>query len=172
MGPVGMLALLSAFKKGALPGRTFAIDCVPERLSKAKEIGAIPINFKEDSPQKVIMQHVGRLADSVLECVGSGPSLSTAFQLVRPGGTLSSIGVATDATLPFAPASCYDKNITLRFGRVPLAVFQGKKSPFLGLESRPDLCMRSRLLMSSNAHVCEIISTTSTRPFGPEPTTN
>eukprot|EP01134_Creolimax_fragrantissima_P005825 CFRG5825T1 len=136
MGPVGMLALISAFEKGGLPGRVFAVDCVPKRLEKAKEIGAIPIDFTSEDPNRVLMHHVGRLADSVLECVGSGASLKSAFGLVRPGGTLSSVGVATDDTLPFSPADCYDSNITLRFGRCPARYFMPIVADWLQRDER------------------------------------
>jgi glutathione-independent formaldehyde dehydrogenase len=44
-GPVGLMAAYSALIRGA--SKVFAVDRIPERLAKAKEIGAIPINFEE-----------------------------------------------------------------------------------------------------------------------------
>ncbi len=44
-GPVGLLAIRCAFLLGA--GRIIAIDCVPERLAMAKQIGAEVLDFNE-----------------------------------------------------------------------------------------------------------------------------
>ncbi|HSR23228.1 MAG TPA: alcohol dehydrogenase catalytic domain-containing protein, partial [Candidatus Eisenbacteria bacterium] len=42
-GPVGLMAAYSALLRGA--SRVFVVDRVPERLGKAEQIGAVPINF-------------------------------------------------------------------------------------------------------------------------------
>lgn len=47
-GPVGLMAAYSALLRGAK--KVFVVDCVPERLEKAREIGAIPVNFAEGDP--------------------------------------------------------------------------------------------------------------------------
>ncbi|HEX3998810.1 MAG TPA: zinc-dependent alcohol dehydrogenase [Pirellulales bacterium] len=47
-GPVGLFAIISARLLGA--GRIFAIDHLADRLDKAKELGAEPVNFDEQSP--------------------------------------------------------------------------------------------------------------------------
>ena len=47
-GPVGLLAALSAQLKGA--SEIYVIDRVPERLRKAKQIDAIPIDFTDGDP--------------------------------------------------------------------------------------------------------------------------
>ena len=54
--------------------------------------------------------------DVVLEAVGASSALKMGLQMVRSGGTLSSIGVHT-SDFPFTPNDLYDKNATLRFGR-------------------------------------------------------
>ena len=58
-------------------------------------------------------------ADAVMECVGSPSALSLAYALLRPFGTLSSVGVHTAPDWPFPPGGAYDKNVTLRSGRCP-----------------------------------------------------
>ena len=54
-GPVGQMAALSALLRGA--SEVYVVDGVPERLEKAAEIGAIPIDFREGSPSEQIKQH-------------------------------------------------------------------------------------------------------------------
>lgn len=54
-GPVGLLSAYSAFILGA--AQVFVVDCVPERLERAKQIGAIPINFAEEDPIKAIKNY-------------------------------------------------------------------------------------------------------------------
>ena len=51
-GPVGLMAAYSALLRGA--SKVFVVDRVPERLQKAEEIGAIPINFEDGDPVEQI----------------------------------------------------------------------------------------------------------------------
>jgi glutathione-independent formaldehyde dehydrogenase len=51
-GPVGLLAAYSAMLRGA--AEVYVVDAVPERLQKAKQIGAIPIDFKKGNPAEQI----------------------------------------------------------------------------------------------------------------------
>ena len=51
-GPVGLMAALSAQIKGA--AEIYVVDDIPARLDKAREMGAIPINFKDGDPVKQI----------------------------------------------------------------------------------------------------------------------
>lgn len=62
-GPVGLSALLSAHLRGA--GEVYMVDYVPERLQKAEELGAIPINFTLGDPVeqiKALRAHVRKNA--------------------------------------------------------------------------------------------------------------
>jgi glutathione-independent formaldehyde dehydrogenase len=47
-GPVGLLAAYSALLRGA--AEVYVVDNQPERLAKAEEIGAIPIDFEKGEP--------------------------------------------------------------------------------------------------------------------------
>jgi len=47
-GPVGLFAILSARLMGA--GRIFAVDTLPDRLAKARELGAETIDFNAEHP--------------------------------------------------------------------------------------------------------------------------
>lgn len=117
-GPVGMMAIWAALKQGAT--QVYAVDQVPTRLKMAANWGAIPINFKVEDPLLVIQEATeGRGADVAMEAVGSGPATRSAFELLRPGGRLSAVGVCNDAQIAFNPVEAYDKNITYRIGRCP-----------------------------------------------------
>ena len=61
----------------------------------------------------------GRGADAVMEAVGSPSSMRLAVDLVRPGGTVSAVGVHTSDRFAFSPVEAYDKNLTYRIGRCP-----------------------------------------------------
>jgi glutathione-independent formaldehyde dehydrogenase len=53
-GAVGLLAAYSALLRGA--AEVYVVDMIPERLEKAGEIGAVPINFLEGDPVEQIME--------------------------------------------------------------------------------------------------------------------
>lgn len=99
-GPVGLCAIVSALEHR--PRRLFAVDSVPARLERARQLGAEPLNFlpreQGGDGMETVLARVreateGRGADAVIEVVGLSPALRTAFDLVRPFGVISSIGV-------------------------------------------------------------------------------
>ena len=57
-GAVGLLAAYSARLRGA--ARVYVVDAVKERLEKAGELGAIPINFLEGDPVELIKEQQGK----------------------------------------------------------------------------------------------------------------
>ncbi len=68
-GPVGLMAAYSALLRGA--ARVFVVDRIKERLDKAKEIGAIPINFDQGDPvQQIKDQTGGEGTDKGVDAVG------------------------------------------------------------------------------------------------------
>ncbi|HKQ59752.1 MAG TPA: alcohol dehydrogenase family protein [Candidatus Polarisedimenticolaceae bacterium] len=117
-GPVGLMAIVAARALGA--ERLFAIDSVPERLALAERWGARPLRVdREDVHAAIAEATEGRGADAVLELVGSLGAARLAYDLVRPGGTLSVVGVHYEDRFAFSPAEAYDKNLTYRVGRCP-----------------------------------------------------
>lgn len=56
-GPVGLMAAYSALLRGA--ATVYVVDRVPERLQKAAEIGAIPIDFSQADPAEQIRDRLG-----------------------------------------------------------------------------------------------------------------
>jgi threonine dehydrogenase-like Zn-dependent dehydrogenase len=136
-GPVGLMSILGALQLGA--EKVFAIDTVPERLAAAERFGAIPVNNRYTDPWEIICAATeGRGADAVMEAVGTYDTGKLAYDLVRPGGIISMVGVCNDANLPFSPTDAYNKNLTFKVGRCParhlmdklIPVVQSKKYPF------------------------------------------
>ena len=93
-GPVGLCAVVNAAEYR--PRHLLAVDSVPSRLDRAKELGAEPWNFqtnREQLERRVKDLTEGRGADVVIEVVGLSPALRMGFHLLRPWGVISSVGV-------------------------------------------------------------------------------
>eukprot|EP00798_Chlamydomonas_sp_ICE-L_P005094 gene5094-34894_t len=126
-GPVGLLAIVAAkhFK-------IFAVDSVAARLEMAASLGAESLNFERSDVVAAIKEQTdGRGADVALEVVGASSALKLAFDVLRPVGTLSSVGVHTADNFPFSPGQGYDKNITYKSGRCPARFMMEKLVPLL-----------------------------------------
>ncbi|HSR15900.1 MAG TPA: zinc-binding dehydrogenase, partial [Gemmatimonadales bacterium] len=116
-GPVGLMAVLAARELGA--GQVLAVDAVPERLALAGRYGARMAAPGAEAVDVVRGMTDGRGADGVVEAVGSAVAGRLAFDLVRPGGTIATVGVHHEAGMPFSPVEAYDRNLTWRIGRCP-----------------------------------------------------
>ena len=117
-GPVGLMAIAAARERGAM--RVFAVDIVPARLEFAERFGATPIDASQtDAARQVRAATNGRGVDAVLEAVGSERAHRNAYDLVRPGGTISVVGVHNEERFAFTPTELYDRNLTYRVGRCP-----------------------------------------------------
>ena len=117
-GPVGLMTIVAAKHLGA--ENLFAIDFSNERLAMAKELGATPLNpLATDVRISVLNTTNGRGVDAVMEVVGSNDALRLAIDLLRPGGTISSVGVHTAKSFSFSPIEAYDKNLIYKVGRCP-----------------------------------------------------
>jgi threonine dehydrogenase-like Zn-dependent dehydrogenase len=117
-GPVGLMAVVAARALGARA--VWAVDVVPERLAHAERFGGVPLRGASGDAASVIRDATdGRGVDAVLEAVGNEASHRAALDLVRPGGTISVVGVHTEAGFPFTPAELYARNLTYRVGRCP-----------------------------------------------------
>jgi threonine dehydrogenase-like Zn-dependent dehydrogenase len=103
---VGLCAIISALEYK--PKHLFAIDSVDSRLDLAKGLGAEPLNFLKDRDGMIArIKEVtgGRGADIVIEVVGLSPALRTAFDVLRPFGFISSIGVHNAEASEMDPGS-------------------------------------------------------------------
>jgi threonine dehydrogenase-like Zn-dependent dehydrogenase len=116
-GPVGLCAIACAT---TMVDTVYAIDSVPERLEEAKALGAIPIHLTEQDPVAEIKKVTnGRGADVVMEVVGHGDALQLSLDLIRPWGSISSVGMHNHK-LGFEGFQLYSKNATIAFGRCPV----------------------------------------------------
>lgn len=124
-GPVGLMTIIAAKHLGA--EIVFAVDLISERLAMAKTFGAIPLNPSHTDIKEEIFNHThSRGADAVMEVVGSAASLKLAIDCIRPGGTISSVGVHTAQHFSFSPGQAYDKNLIYKSGRCPAHYYAEK----------------------------------------------
>lgn len=128
-GPVGLMAAYSAIIRGA--AEVYVVDRVPERLAKAKEIGAIPIDFSQGNPaQQIKDMRGGREVDRGVDAVGyqavtsdgkteqPNAVLEGLIDSVRPTGGLGIPGLYVPSD-PGAPDSASAKGyISFPFGRL------------------------------------------------------
>ncbi len=133
-GPVGLMAVLAARALGA--SAIWAIDRIPERLRLAEELGAVAVDLELDDLQALAS---GGRVDAVVEAVGSPAATRLAFDLVRPGGTISAVGVHTERHFAFSPGEAYDKNLSYRAGRCPVRHYLDRA---LALASRHETALR------------------------------
>jgi threonine dehydrogenase-like Zn-dependent dehydrogenase len=92
-GPIGLCATAGAKLKGATT--IIAIDRVPERLAMARRLGADHVvDFTQEDPVAAIRRITdGRGVDVAIEALGTQATFEGALRALRPGGTLSSLGV-------------------------------------------------------------------------------
>ncbi len=103
-GPIGLCATAGAKLMGATS--IIAVESVPARMEVAKRLGADHIvNFREVDPVDAILRLTdGRGVDVAIEALGTQPTFEAALRVLRPGGTLSSLGVySQDLTIPLGP---------------------------------------------------------------------
>jgi alcohol dehydrogenase len=92
-GPIGLCATLGARLRGA--ALIIAVDSVPQRLEMARRFGAnVLIDYKEqDAVAEIKRLTDGRGADVAIEALGQQATFESCLRSIRPGGTLSSLGV-------------------------------------------------------------------------------
>ncbi len=117
-GPTGLCAQLCAHLFG--PAVVLAVDHHAYRLAKAKELGSIPIDFDhEDMAARVRDRSDGRGADVVVEAVGKPEAISTALQLLRPWGTLVTMGMLMEPSFELPLRDFNLRHLTWRASPVP-----------------------------------------------------
>jgi len=100
-GPIGLCATAGAKLMGATT--IIAVETVPERVAVAKRLGADHIvDFRKTDPVEEILRITdGRGVDVAIEALGTQPTFEAALKVLRPGGTLSSLGVySQDLKIP------------------------------------------------------------------------
>jgi 2-desacetyl-2-hydroxyethyl bacteriochlorophyllide A dehydrogenase len=116
LGAVGLCSLRSALFQGA--ATVFAVDRVQGRLDRAAKWGATPI--KVPAVEAILAATGGRGADAVIDAVATDASLTDALNSVRPGGTVSVVGVHDMNPFPLNALGCLIRSITLRMTTAPV----------------------------------------------------
>ncbi len=139
-GPVGQFAIQSALLLGA--SRVIAIDRIEDRLERAREFGAIAINFDETDVLQALNRHTGgRGPDAAVDAVGleahaftADAVLDKAKQVAKvafdrthvvrqaiyacaKGGTVSIAGAYVGATDLFPLGQLFAKSLKIKTGQ-------------------------------------------------------
>ncbi|HXW84027.1 MAG TPA: zinc-binding dehydrogenase, partial [Candidatus Binataceae bacterium] len=112
-GPVGLCAILATKLFG--PAEIIAVDSVGYRLELARSLGATPVTLT-DAHHRILNATDGRGADVTIEAVGNEGALSSAFENVRGGGTVSMIGVLGIPTWNYPMMLAFRRDLTFRVG--------------------------------------------------------
>jgi threonine dehydrogenase-like Zn-dependent dehydrogenase len=100
-GPIGLCATAGARLMGATT--IIVVDSVPARLETARRLGADhAVDHEAVDPVAAVMELTGgRGVDVAIEALGTQATFEACLRVLRPGGTLSSLGVySTDLTIP------------------------------------------------------------------------
>ena len=100
-GPIGLCATAGAQLMGATT--IIAVESVPARMEMARRMGASHVvDFKTADPVAEIMRLTnGRGVDVAIEALGRQETFEWGLKVLRPGGTLSSLGVySADLKIP------------------------------------------------------------------------
>jgi threonine dehydrogenase-like Zn-dependent dehydrogenase len=148
-GPVGLLAIASAWRLGA--GRVIAVDEVASRLEMARSQHAEPVDFGTEDPVAVIGELTGgigvdrvidavgvdaysgtgeRHQDEITEAAGGGattwghgtaPSQAAqwAVESVAKAGSIGIIGVYPPTVRSWPIGAAMNKNLTVKMGNCP-----------------------------------------------------
>ena len=103
-GPIGLCATAGARLMGATT--IIGVDAVPARMEIARRLGADHVvDFTKVDPVEEIMRLTdGRGVDVAIEALGRQATFEAALRVLRPGGTLSSLGVySEDLRIPLGP---------------------------------------------------------------------
>jgi alcohol dehydrogenase len=100
-GPIGLCATAGAKLSGA--ATVIGVDRLAGRLAIAKKMGADHVidASKVDAVEEIMRLTDGRGVDVAIEALGTQQTFEACLRVLRPGGTLSSLGVySTDLTIP------------------------------------------------------------------------
>lgn len=91
-GPIGLCATAGAKLMGA--ALIIGVDGDANRLAMSKRMGAdVVLDYRECDPIAEVKKLTGDGADVAIEALGTQQTFESALRSLRPGGTLSSLGV-------------------------------------------------------------------------------
>jgi threonine dehydrogenase-like Zn-dependent dehydrogenase len=100
-GPLGLCATAGAKLSGATT--VIGVDRLDSRLEVARQMGADHVvdASRSDPVDEIMRLTNGRGVDVAIEALGTQATFEACLRVLRPGGTLSSLGVySTDLTIP------------------------------------------------------------------------
>lgn len=100
-GPIGLCATAGAKLSGATT--VIGVDRLANRLEIARRMGADHVidSSHKDPVEEIMRLTNGRGVDVAIEALGTQATFEACMRVLRPGGTLSSLGVySTDLTIP------------------------------------------------------------------------
>ena len=100
-GPIGLCATAGAKLSGA--SVVIGVDRLPARLDMARKMGADHVidSSRVDAVEEIMRLTHGRGVDVSIEALGTQQTFEACLRVLRPGGTLSSLGVySSDLTIP------------------------------------------------------------------------
>jgi Threonine dehydrogenase and related Zn-dependent dehydrogenases len=117
-GAVGLSGVLAASRMGA--ERVVAMSRHEARQQIARSFGATDVIAERgEAGEAAVLELTGGVgADAVLECVGTGQSMSTALAIARPGATVGYVGVPHGVELPVR--TMFSRNVGVAGGVAPV----------------------------------------------------
>jgi alcohol dehydrogenase len=92
LGPIGLCAVAGSKLMGA--SMIIGVDSDPVRLAMARSMGAdVALDFTQLDVVEEVKRLTGGGADVTIEALGTQATFENALRCLRPGGTLSSLGV-------------------------------------------------------------------------------
>ena len=112
-GCIGLVTLLAAKAYGAT--RIIVGDVLDKRLEKARELGAITVNTKEeDFAAKIMALTEGRGADVCIDCAGFSATVDACLSAAKPAGMVIIVGLGADRVDGFNTSMMSVKELTVK----------------------------------------------------------
>jgi threonine dehydrogenase-like Zn-dependent dehydrogenase len=91
LGPIGLCAAAGAKLMGA--SLVIGVDTDERRMAMARQLGAdVVVDYRKTDPVAAVMNLTGGV-DVAIEALGTQETFENSLRCLRPGGTLSSLGV-------------------------------------------------------------------------------
>lgn len=153
-GPVGLCSVMAAQHFGAT--EVIAVDSLPYRLELAAKLGATAVTTAQ-AAETILARTAGRGADVTIEAVGHQSALESALMTVRPGGTVSAIGVFSEPSFGFPIGLAFVRDLTFKVGLANIRSYIPRLASLIEhgrLDPRP--LISHRLALSDAPHGYQI----------------
>lgn len=118
VGAIGLLTQQVARAAGAI--ELFVTDRRQHRLDASEELGAHHRYVADDyftESQAILADTNKRGLDVVFECAGDNAAVESAFNAVKPGGTVVLVGIPSDDRTSFRASTARRKGLTIKMSR-------------------------------------------------------